>query len=1178
MRQLLLLSLLVGIALGEEDVYSCGGFIKTDSNVKIDYSSIRVRLYTQEGNLKYETDCAPHNGYFMIPVYTKGHYKLRIEPPQGWHFQPKEVPLHVDGESDPCTRGEDINFRLVGFSVTGRVVNQGSNSGPQGYRLSLLDTDSRKEVSSTTTSAGGQYIFPNVLPGSYAVVLDGGSSCVADAEARITVAAAPTNAQSDIAIAGYALAGHVQDQQRPASDVSFLLLAPNSIPNLRCSLAGAQSVPIPKDLKSWKALCHLKSAADGSFVFPCVPPGKYKVLAHYSVDGAEFVVSPAVQSVELRSERTELAEKFALQGFRVRGSVRLSQNGRAGVGAEVLVDGVPKAKTAEDGSFDLTGIRSGKYKIGVRLDGYEFSTYDTELTPKAAAMSPFFPLKVRVCGSVRLGAVPKGVKSPKRREVKVTGGPGGPSSLQTEEDGRFCWFLAPGSYLLSAQLLAEERSAGVELVPEERAVSVSDAPVSDVNFRQFQAAVRGSVVCQTPCSGLALRLLDAGTRAEVGSVQLEEKKSSHQFVFTDLLPGSYLVVMGERSGICWADGLERPVTVAKNDVNGISFRQSGFAVRISTTNPASLSWESSGKPVQKGSEKLAKGSNSFCLPVAGEFGMRLESCTRFSSGEAFRYSTENPAPITLTATQHRVSGRVVAVAPIPDLGLKLRSQNGLEQQLGPLKAQPASKSASPTIYPFHFFAAPDTSTTLIPSSATFLFAPNTLAVSVNAECVEGLELSGYPGKFVDGRVEPAVADVAISLSQEGLVFKSKSDAQGRFRLGPLERLEGMRLEAEKDGYVLTHLGEGRFSAFKLSELAIQAVGEDGEGLEGVLISLSGGQHQYRSNNRTGAQGSITFVGLSPGDYFIRPVLKEFSFVPPTRMVQIGEGTAAAVRLVGKRVAFSAHGVVEHVGGEPVVGAVVAALGGPECGGVEEEGRSDEEGRFRIRGLLPGCPFTLRLRSHPDVTATIPPTTTLTLDNADIQGLRLLAAPAWKSMEISGRVLTHNPDWLKSCRLTLAADSDPDTPLQTLQLTLASTFYFTNVPIDNSTYFVTLQSNLPKSQWELEEKMVESVLADSDLAFVTFHFSPQRRRLEADVSSSGWIVVSLVALLALAAYKQTIVAAGLRSLVAEVTARWRSSKALASDSSGDSSPDLNAPSSASPGDATGFKRRAKTRKT
>lgn len=79
--------------------------------------------YTKHGSLKYQTDCAPHNGYYLIPVYDKGDYILKIEPPQGWSFEPSSVSLHIDGNSDPCSLNQDINFIFKGFTLTGQVMN-----------------------------------------------------------------------------------------------------------------------------------------------------------------------------------------------------------------------------------------------------------------------------------------------------------------------------------------------------------------------------------------------------------------------------------------------------------------------------------------------------------------------------------------------------------------------------------------------------------------------------------------------------------------------------------------------------------------------------------------------------------------------------------------------------------------------------------------------------------------------------------------------------------------------------------------------------------------------------------------------------------------------------------------------------------------------------------------------
>lgn len=46
---------------------------------------------------------------------------LQVAPPSGWSFEPSEVGLNVDGVSDSCSQGKDINFFFKGFAVTGKV-------------------------------------------------------------------------------------------------------------------------------------------------------------------------------------------------------------------------------------------------------------------------------------------------------------------------------------------------------------------------------------------------------------------------------------------------------------------------------------------------------------------------------------------------------------------------------------------------------------------------------------------------------------------------------------------------------------------------------------------------------------------------------------------------------------------------------------------------------------------------------------------------------------------------------------------------------------------------------------------------------------------------------------------------------------------------------------------------
>lgn len=95
-----------------------------------------------------------------------------------------------------------------------------------------------------------------------------------------------------------------------------------------------------------------------------------------------------------------------------------------------------------------------------------------------------------------------------------------------------------------------------------------------------------------------------------------------------------------------------------------------------------------------------------------------------------------------------------------------------------------------------------------------------------------------------------------------------------------------------------------------------------------------------------------FNSLSPGEYYLRPMMKEYRFDPPSKMINVVEGATVKVNLFGKRVAFSAYGTATSLNGKPEAGLLVEVQGQGECGNLQEEATTEENGNFRIRGLRP----------------------------------------------------------------------------------------------------------------------------------------------------------------------------------------------------------------------------------
>lgn len=120
---------------------------------------------------------------------------------------------------------------------------------------------------------------------------------------------------------------------------------------------------------------------------------------------------------------------------------------------------------------------------------------------------------------------------------------------------------------------------------------------------------------------------------------------------------------------------------------------------------------------------------------------------------------------------------------------------------------------------------------------------------------------------------------------------------------------------------------------------LQIKSEDGHPLSGVLLSLSGGQ--FRSNLLTQDTGLLTFNNLvwiqpwihkrpavllhlwartglkgiaahikyslfcpqSPGQYYFKPMMKEFRFEPASQMITVEEGQNLSIDITGIKTAY-----------------------------------------------------------------------------------------------------------------------------------------------------------------------------------------------------------------------------------------------------------------------------------
>ncbi|XP_064456551.1 BOS complex subunit NOMO1-like [Ornithodoros turicata] len=1046
---LLLLALFKFVQL--DDLVGCGGFIR--SNVPINYSRVEVKLFTKLGSLKYQTEGAPNNGYYLIPLYDKGEYVLRVEPPSGWSFEPSSVELTVDGSTDACSAGKDIDFTFQGFSILGKVVSQGEDVGPPGVTVQLLDS-AGNVLQVDTTGEGGAYGFSRVLPGEYTVLAKHLSWDVQDPRLAVKVTEDNAVISKSPRVAGYDVSGEVESEGDPIGGVHFILASESTIQDKARPADCKHSRPpagfvLPSGLSFH---CLVTSSKEGRFAFSAVAPGSYVLLPFYKGDHMEFDMAPSQVRFSVGHGSYKFDKRFQVRGFSVGGRVGLSNKGGGIAGAQVFLDGRHAATTAKDGTFRLENMKAGQYTVEVRAEGLAFESKSFKVTPATPQLPTIIPSHFKTCGTVEGGQRHLSIRSQHEKE---------PLTVTSDASGSFCASLRAGNYVIAPSVSQQEEKGGLRFIPSKMDFRVP-MERGTLSFVQFQAEIRGSVKCVDSCSA-GLKVALKGVASGVSkSVEVGE---GGKFAFDGLSAGLYRISV-DHPEWCWEkDHVE--VRVAEGDVPGVVIRQKGFKVRVTSSHETQLNALHMGG----GKHELVvpQGDSEHCLPKRGTYSMKASGCHEFEETD-LKFDTEDPVTIVLTAIKHAVGGTIVTEENVTDLAVTATAKDGtnLAVSLVPVQSKEGKKKF---VHRFQFMCAPGMEIELVPKSGRLLFSPAAVELTTSEDCdLDSAHFKGRVGLFIDGQIQPVLEGVKVVVrSGEEVHVTTESDAEGTFRVGPLDPQVDYEVDATKPGYVLKPTHKlGHFEAFKFAEVAIE-VKEGGAPLSGVLVSLSGGS-DYRNHSRSGEDGKVHFPNLSPGNYFLRPMMKEYRFTPPSKMVAVAEGAAVDVLVRAERVAFSCMGSVTSVTGEAEPGVALEAQGtgdNPACNSSQEEAVSEADGAFRLRGLLPNCSYVLRLKQSPTgvtgvnshIERAAPPEIVLNIGSEDIVGTRVIVFRFFNQMDVTGKVQIDGkqPAHLK---VRLFAEESPDQILQTTSVGPGGFFLLSPMTRDGRTYCVRVEGSSP----------------------------------------------------------------------------------------------------------------------
>lgn len=994
------------------EVIGCGGFIK--SNTEINYKIIKVKLLTKEGIVKYTTEASPVNGYYMIPVYTKGEYILQVNPPLGWSFEPNEIPVNVDGETDACSKNEDINFFFKGFGLSGKVVTNGDirMNGPAGVKLNLISNN--KVIDTKFSAADGTYYFSNAMPGAYQIEAEHETIQFLTKKVSVVLSKENWSSKDNIVVSGYKLEGLVKTfGGTPVPNVFvYLHFNDNSHAKIDTKKFGCDS-----SSRSDLRICHIKTDATGKFSFSNIAYGKYKLTASLEMENALFKFSMKPESINAdltKHQDVVLSDTFKLEKVTVVSQALLKQNGKPIENGQVYINGEKLSKDiGRDGKFEMTLV-SGKYKIQVKSNNVYFaehsfnldlSNFDTtkDQYSELRGLKTFVANSFDVCGQVsvikdqNINNLYKSIKinAYMASNMKLV------RSMNLEKNLQYCMVLnTDTSYVVKAELTDQKLAKILKLVPFEKKITVSDKPIMNVNFGQLEAKLDGKLVLlpnpnQPLLNDLVITIKsedsnqawskDIAVKCEVSGSELVCK-----FSLKNLLFGDYLISTNYDDLFCWK---EQKTLSIDSENQAYTLTQLGFVFNYELSHKnALLKVNDLTREIKSRSD--LKGY--LCLPQAKDYQLVIESCHKYTEAAADYDKIQlsqslfkrNANTIVLKATRVQVDFEVIFNDDSPQ---NIKSEDlyveavGQDQKVEKISFKLEKNSQTQLVFSGRGWFKPNQKMRFTAKSNKILFEESLKSLRINEDnCdLNKVNFQAKLGIFIIGTVNPNnLENIALTLSStsDEKEVLDKTLIKNTFKLGPLKAPYTLYdVELIKSGYLFTKklipskssdTVEYVFNAEKLGQLKVDVVDKKlGVQLENVLLSLSSENRQFRQNHKTDSNGETSFENLKPGLYYLIVMMQEYEFQPNSHPIRISDGDHTSIKINAERTAYSCIGKVTSINGQSENGIVIEAVGiyntaNADANNCAQSQESDtvEDGFYRIYNLKPMCEYTLSLKN------------------------------------------------------------------------------------------------------------------------------------------------------------------------------------------------------------------------
>jgi len=322
---------------------------------------------------------------------------------------------------------------------------------------------------------------------------------------------------------------------------------------------------------------------------------------------------------------------------------------------------------------------------------------------------------------------------------------------------------------------------------------------------------------------------------------------------------------------------------------------------------------------------LLKSKSKICLPHQGIYKVTPISCQKFEKN-FYYYYTNSTEKLELSPIEFLVEGEIMlhenAKARIEKDGLNISIEISEDGKKKKNIYQTLKYNVTKTQTDFNFYSMPNKNLVLTPVISNtneqfknLLFFPKFKEISVYQDCLldkNALSFELRSGIIIEGQVTPAMENVLVSAynnKDNEIVAKTLTDSNGYYKIGPLYMENQYNIKATKDGYKIVRNGENsyNFNAEKLSFLRVKIVDTAGKPLSSVFLSLSSSDRGFKINNNTNSEGYYDFIELFSGEYYIKPLFKEYKFEPSQKLVKIEGGKHYEEIIIAHRIAFSIYG-------------------------------------------------------------------------------------------------------------------------------------------------------------------------------------------------------------------------------------------------------------------------------